>query len=544
MGREIASSTVTARAGAATAPALVLRNLSKTFGGAHALRQVDLTVAAGEVHGLLGQNGSGKSTLIKVLAGYHAPEPGATMEIFGRPAPLAGTPGDFRRLGLAFVHQHLGLIPSLSVLENLRIGEFAAGNRRWIDWRGEAARAARTFQKFGLDIDPTAVIGTLPQVTQALIAIVRAVEEIEAGQAQHGGQGVLILDEPTPFLPRVGVERLFELVRGVVKRGASVIFVSHDIDEVMEITDRATVLRDGIVAGTLDTKRATHDDFVELIIGRRVVPFHITSRNIEARPFDIAIKGLSGGTLDDLSIELHKGEILGLTGLIGTGFDEVPALLFGANPATAGSLRITDRELDLAAMTPPAALAAGIAYLPADRLGRAGVGSLTITDNMTLPVLSSFRRRGLLDRGAMRHRSRELGEAYAVRPNRPAMPLEALSGGNQQKVLLAKWLQTKPALLLLDEPTQGVDVGARQQLYMALEQAVKDGTSIIVASTDYEQLEQICDRVLIFARGEIIRELHGGELTKDRIAEQCYKSMTITGQTIKEKAARAAESVR
>jgi ribose transport system ATP-binding protein len=384
-----------------------------------------------------------------------------------------------------------------------------------------------------------AVIGELPQVTQALIAIVRAAEEIEAGQARHGGQGILILDEPTPFLPRVGVERLFDLVRGVVKRGASVIFVSHDVDEVMEITDRATVLRDGIVAGTLVTKQSTHDDFVERIIGRRVVPFHIVSRNVEARPYDIQVKGLAGGSVNDVSIDLHKGEILGLTGLIGTGFDDVPALLFGARPAVAGTLRIADKEYPLAAMEPQAALTLGLAYLPADRLGRAGVGSLTLTDNMTLPVLRSFRRRGFLDRSGMRRRTSELGEAYAVRPNQPAMPLEALSGGNQQKVLMAKWLQTVPILLLLDEPTQGVDVGARQQLYMALEEAVKNGTSIIVASTDYEQLEQICDRVLIFARGEVIRELHGSELTKDRIAEQCYKSMTITGQ-----AARAAEGVR
>jgi ribose transport system ATP-binding protein len=539
MGLEIAATSVLAGAGASTAPALLLRGLSKKFGGAHALKRVDLTVAAGEVHGLLGQNGSGKSTLIKILAGYHAPEPGATLEVFGRAVPLTGTPGDFRKSGLAFVHQHLGLVPSLSVLENLRIGEFAAGDRRWINWRREAARAIATFRKFDLAIDPMAVIGELPQVTQALIAIVRAAEEIEAGQAKHGGQGILILDEPTPFLPRVGVERLFQLVRSVVKRGASVIFVSHDVDEVMEITDRATVLRDGIVAGTLVTRQSTHDDFVERIIGRRVVPFHIVSRNVEARPYDISVKGLSGGTVSDISIDLHKGEILGLTGLIGTGFDEVPALLFGARPATAGTLRLGGHEIAVPALDPSSALAAGLAYLPADRLGRAGVGSLSITDNVTLPVLPAFRRHGLLDRGGMQRRARDLGQAYAVRPNQPTMPLDALSGGNQQKVLMAKWLQIKPALLLLDEPTQGVDVGARQQLYMALEEAVKAGTSIIVASTDYEQLEQICDRVLIFARGEIIRELQGGELTKDRIAEQCYKSMTLTGQ-----AARAAEGVR
>jgi len=528
MGPEVTSRQIGA---GATAPALLLRNLSKTFGGAHALKSVDLTVGGGEVHGLLGQNGSGKSTLIKILSGYHEPEPGARIEVFGRAMPATRGPGEFRRFGLAFVHQHLGLVPSLSVLENLRIGEFATETRWAINWRRERQRALHTFEKFELDIDPDAIVADLPQVTRALLAIVRAMDDIEHNQDEHGGQGLLVLDEPTPFLPRVGVEQLFALVRRVVKRGASVIFVTHDVDEVMEITDCATVLRDGAVAGTLVTRDAHRDEFVERIVGSRVVPFHMPQRDVESRPADIVVEGLSGGTLRDVSIKLHHGEVLGLTGLIGTGFDEVLALLFGARPAAAGTLTIGAQAYAVDGMTPAAAIRAGVAYLPADRLGESGIGGLSVTDNGTLTILDEFVRGGLLNRSAMAARTRAMGEAYEVRPNVPSLTLDSLSGGNQQKVLLYKWLQKKPVLLLLDEPTQGVDVGARQKLLMAIGEAAKAGTSVVVASTDYEQLEQICDRVLIFARGEIISELHVAEITKDRIAEQCYRSMTLTGQS-------------
>ena len=231
-------------------PALEIRDLSKRFGGAIALDGVALSVRRGEVHGLLGQNGSGKSTLIKILSGFHAPEPGARLTLYGREVTLPLPPGEFRKLGLAFVHQHLGLIPSLSVMENICLSDFAAETRWRIDWRKETARIRGIFAEYDLAIDPEARISDLPQVDRCLVAIVRAIEEVRANQASHGGDGILVLDEPTPFLPRQGVERLFALVRQVVAKGASVIFVSHDVDEILEITDRATVLRDGRVAGT------------------------------------------------------------------------------------------------------------------------------------------------------------------------------------------------------------------------------------------------------------------------------------------------------
>jgi ribose transport system ATP-binding protein len=507
-------------------PALSLRHLSKRFGGAHALNDVSLDVRPGEVLGLLGQNGSGKSTLIKILSGYHVPEPGGELLIHGEPVPLPVPPGTTEKLGLAFVHQHLGLVPSLTVLENLRMNTIASQTRWWMNWRRETARARETFARFGLSINPDARIADLPQVERALVAIVRAFESVQAeGRAQAG---ILVLDEPTPFLPKAGVDQLFGLVRAIVRERAAVIFVSHDVDEVREITDRAAVLRDGVLAGTLVTKDATHADFVELIVGQRVDLFHTTPHDLSGRPIAVAVRSSSGGALDNVSVEVREGEILGLAGLIGSGFDDLPYLIYGARPASGGTLRIAGGpERRLADMTPAAAMDARLALLPSDRLGAAGVGVLSVVDNVSLPVLNEFRGL-LLNWPAIFGRAVSLGNDYQVRPNRPEMNLASLSGGNQQKALMAKWLQTEPRMLMLDEPTQGVDVGARQHLFAMLADAASRGIAVLVASTDYEQLEQICDRVLIFARGTIVAQLEGAAISKANIAEQCLRSTNIS----------------
>jgi ribose transport system ATP-binding protein len=505
------------------APALAIKHLSKTFGSSLVLNDVALEVMPGEVHGLLGQNGSGKSTLIKILAGFHDPEPGAELIMYGEGVPLPMQAGAARKLGIAFVHQHLGLVPTLTVLENLLIGDIASQTRWRLDWRREEARARETFGRFGLSIDPTSRIADLPQVERALVAIVRAFEDIRTSSSR--GQGVLILDEPTPFLPNVGVDKLFELVRNIVKEGAAVIFVSHDIDEIREITDRATVLRDGILAGTLASRGATADQFVELIIGRRVSLYKTAAKDLTTLPIAVSARNVTGEILNNVSFDIHRGEILGLTGLIGSGFDEMPYVLYGARPAKAGTVEIEGKPQPLATMSPPAALQARLALLPSDRLGAAGVGNLTIAENMLLPVMQEFVRWLGLDWSGMTGRATQLCKQYDVRPNRPAQTLSSLSGGNAQKVLMAKWLQTTPLLLMLDEPTQGVDVGARQQLFAALDHAAEEGTAIVVASTDYEQLAQICNRVLIFARGQIVDVLEGKAVTKDALAERCLLSL-------------------
>jgi ribose transport system ATP-binding protein len=428
-------------------------------------------------------------------------------------------------MGLAFVHQHLGLIPSLSVTENLRIGDLATRAQWRIDWAREHAHAAEVFARYDLTLDPRAEVMRLSPVEQALLAIVRAVEDLRA----HSGEpGVLVLDEPTPFLPRAGVEQLFRLVRAAVSKGASVIFVSHDVDEVREITDRATILRDGKLIDTVVTKSTSHDAFVERIIGRSMAAYAGAAKSLPGGDTHVTVEALTGPGLGPVTLDLRRGEILGLTGLIGSGYDAVPALVYGARRATAGKLRIGGRTIAIAQMEPPEALARGMVYLPADRLGAAGVGSLPVGDNMAMPVYHRLRRAfGLTARDIEAHAA-DLGARAGVKPNAPALPLSALSGGNAQKALLAKWLQVEPQLMLLDEPTQGVDVGARQDIWDALDRAAEGGAAILIGSTDYEQLAQLCHRVLVFARGRIVQELTGASLTKDAIAEACFRSTTLT----------------
>jgi ribose transport system ATP-binding protein len=506
-------------------PALAFSNLSKTFGGQQALRSVDFSVAPGEVHGLLGQNGSGKSTLIKILAGFHAPDADATLAIAGQDVPLPLPPGGVRPFGVAFVHQHLGLIPPVTVLENLLLTRLSGRGgiaRPWaISWAQERSAARSLFERYGLDINPDVPLSRLSSVERALVAIVRAVEEIGSGNARIG-HGVLVLDEPTPFLPRADVDRLFTLVRRVITNGASVIFVSHDIDEVLEITDRATVLRDGQVAGVLTTAEATRDTVVGMIVGRQLQPGQPRVVGTGGAPAAVTISDLSGGQVAQISLELRAGEIVGLTGLLGSGYEQVPYLVYGALQAQSGMLMLGKQRIDLTSLTPAGGIKAGLVLIPGDRPVAGGVGGLPIVDNVTLPALESRFRPFLLRRGAMLAASRSLGDRFGVVPNRPTLSLSSLSGGNQQKVILAKWLQLSPRLILLDEPTQGVDVGARQTVYQAIRNAAAAGACILCASSDAEQLAEICDRVVVLGRGRIAAELTPPALSKHSITECCY----------------------
>jgi ribose transport system ATP-binding protein len=510
-------------------PVLSLTNVSKSFGGAHALDGVSFSVLPGEVHGLLGKNGSGKSTLVKILAGFHAPDAGGHMEFNGEPVSLPLKPGDYRRLGMSFVHQNLGLVPSLTVLENLRLVELTDGKRRFINWPAERAATRAALDRFGLAIDPGQRVDRLPPVERALLAIVRAFEDIEAARAVTGRPGLVLLDEPTPFLPAEGVAKLFELVRSIAAHGSSVIFISHDIDEVMQITDRVTVLRDGKVAGELVTADATHGEIVRMIVGRSLSMATRTARESAGRPAYVRVEGLSGKTLDATTLTVGRGEILGLTGLIGSGYEELPYLLFGARPVRSGTMTVDGGEQPLAGFNPIVALERGFALLPGDRQGASGVDSLAVVENMFLPDVGRFFRAGRMRNGQMIREARALGAAFEVHPNDPGLKLSALSGGNAQKVLVARWMNRTPSLLLLDEPTQGVDVGTRQQIFAALRKAAGDGMSIVCASSDAEQLADICDRVLVFAKGRICEEIPGDDLSKERIAEACYASLTLSG---------------
>jgi ribose transport system ATP-binding protein len=506
-----------------------IKGLCKSFGGSQALSNVDLDILPGEVHGLLGENGSGKSTLIKVLAGFHAPDSGH-LEVRGQEIGLPLAPGEFRSLGMEFVHQDLGLIRTLNVVENLRIGDFASRQKfRPINWRAERREATATLAKYGVHLDVTAAIQELRPVEQALIAIVRAVEDMSRDLTGSGQvQGVLCLDEPTAFLPRDQVDQLFSLVRQIVKTGASVIFVSHDLDEVRRITDRVTVLRNGVNVGTVNTASTSIEELANLIIGHELATMTTIGTRDESGPIVVSAKNLTTNALDNVSFQLSGGEVLGVTGLVGSGFEELPYALFGASDVSGGEVEMFGKPVNLDSMTPARAIDQGMALIPGDRQRDASIASLSLLENMMQLSLNKYARRGKLNQRAMRDDAARLMESYDIRPRQPNLGYGSFSGGNQQKALMAKWLKQAPRLLLLHEPTQGVDVGARLVILGLVREAAAKGAAVICASNDYEQLAMICDRVIIFAQGQVVRELTGHQVSKENITEQCLLSVAPT----------------
>jgi ribose transport system ATP-binding protein len=499
-------------------PVISLKNLSKEFGGGRpALDAVDIDILPGEIHGLLGQNGSGKSTLIKILAGYHAPEPGAELRVNGEVVALPIAPGQFRELGMSFVHQNLGLADEMSVLDNVRVGRYERGLGWRIPWRSERRRVRDALSRFGLNVDIDTPISELSQGTRAVIAIARAVQEIEGSE-----RGLLILDEPTPYLPRDAVTRLFEAMRKVASENIAILFVSHRLEEVHEITDRVTVLRDGKVVGTAETAGLDAADLIEMIVGRRLEDLYPDPPTAGQKRV-LSVRDLSGEVVQNLDFDLNAGEVLGLTGLLGNGFEEVPYLLMGTLPTTSGEITFEDRSRQANRMSVRDRIDLGMVLVPANR-ERDGVAmGLTLGENVSLPRISNYYHRFLLDGRSERREVIELLRRFDVRPPDPNRTMGTLSGGNQQKAVLGKWLATNPRVLVLHEPTQGVDIGARQQIFAQIRDATDSGCSVILASLEYEDLAHLCDRVLVFHGGRVTSELPRRELSEERIVEQCLR---------------------
>ncbi|MGH9104359.1 MAG: sugar ABC transporter ATP-binding protein [Acidimicrobiales bacterium] len=508
-------------------PVLAVRDVSVSFGGTRALDHVNLEVLPGEIHGLVGQNGSGKSTLIKVLSGYHTPEPGASVHLAGEDVTLPLSPEHVQRYGMRFVHQDLGLSPQISVLENLTVHELATRRVGFINWRRERDQARAVFEPFGRPIDVTAAVRDLSPPDQAHVAIVRAVDRLRRRRASSGwSPGVLVLDEVTAFLSRDGREQLWQLARDIVGYGDSVLFVSHYLDEVLGFTDRVTVLRDGRLVATVPSSQLDNDKLIELIIGRSLAPGKAVAPEEQmAAPVggDVEVADLAGALVRGVGFTARTGEVLGLTGLLGSGFEEVNGLLFGALPASSGRLLLGGRPLDVPAMTPGRAIEAGIAYVPEDRGRDGGVAALTVAENVTLQILERYQSGPrALRRIRMMRDVRAVLEDFDVRPRRPGAKLADLSGGNQQKVIMAKWLMARPRLLLMHEPTHGIDVGARAQILERVREEAAKGIVVLWASSDPKELADGCDRVLVFGRGRVTAELTGEDVNKDAITEHCY----------------------
>jgi ribose transport system ATP-binding protein len=518
----------------AGAAALRLRGVSKTFPGVRALTAVDMDVAAGSVHALVGHNGSGKSTLIKCLAGVHAPDPGAQAWLAGEALTL-GDPDDAERKGLRFVHQDLGIIPELSAMDN--VGFVLGFERRAlgrISWGRQAKRTSELLAQFGFTLDPRRPLGEASPPERAAVAIVRAVAGWQAGR------GVLILDEPTAALPAHEVDRLFQLIREVSASGTAVILVSHRLDEVMAIADSVTVLRDGAKIWDGPLAATTLQRLVDLIAdtegehpsaqtqpGRapagRAPADPATPADLAAPAGDVPaleVRDLYGRYLRGINLTVGRGELVGVAGLLGSGREELPYIVAGANTeGVTGTVAIGGVPLgDGPGPSIGRAQALGVALVPADRAAEAIFAGFTTTENVSLAALPTLRKRGFVGPARERRFGRNWLSAVHADPDYGPRPISTLSGGSQQKAVLARSLSVSPRLLVLSEPTAGVDVGARTVLYDELRRRVAEGLAVLMASSDLEDLLACCDRVIAVRDGVVAGEFTGARMTKAAIA--------------------------
>jgi ribose transport system ATP-binding protein len=485
----------------AQAGVLRFENVAKSFGGTQALKGVSFDVKRGEVVALLGENGAGKSTLIKVLGGIVAADGGA-VSIDGEPYRHRADP----RQRVAFVHQDLGLIEWMTVAENMALAQgFPRGG--WglglapIDWGSAERRAEQALALIGGRIDPSRRVRSLSRTEKSLVAIARALVV---------NCDFLVLDEPTASLPADEVERLFDAVRGLRSRGVGMIYVSHRLDEIFRIADRVVVMRDGRVVGEKAVRDTNPDELIGLIVGRSTFEIFHKSESAPG-PARVVVRTLKTHGSGPVDFDIREGELLGLVGLRGAGQEEIGRALFGAAPHE-GSILIDDEAPDLS--SPRAAVRAGVGLLARDRGEESIASSLAVRENAYLnPSASGRGLLSFLGRGAEARRATALGATVGLRPNAPELPIESLSGGNQQKVVVGRWLATGRRLLVAEDPTAGVDVGAKAEIYRLIERALEAKLAVAVVSTDFEEVAHICHRALVFNRGRIIAELAGSELT-------------------------------
>jgi ribose transport system ATP-binding protein len=491
--------------------ALQVRDLHKSFGGTHALRGVSFEAARGRIHALLGGNGSGKSTLIKILAGVHAADAGE-VQVADRTFDASSiTPALARTSGLHFVHQQSATFPDLTVAENLAIGrgfETAAGGR--IRWNVVEQRARDVLERFDIAVKPRDQLGSLAPATQTMVAIARALQDQEGASG-----GVLVLDEPTASLPIHEVELLLSALRRYAEAGQTILYVTHRLEEVLDIGDEATVLRDGSVVDTVACEGLEHERLVELILGRSVERLVARpARETTGAPIVEAVN-ISGGAVRDASFHVSEGEIVGIAGLLGSGRSSLLRILFGAVQVRHGEVKFDGSLTHF--RSPADGMNAGVAYVPEDRAAEAAFADLDVNENLWLATSGEHFSGGRLRHAAERESSKQLMSEYLIKAKDERAPLSSLSGGNQQKVVLARWLRRNPRLLLLDEPTQGVDIGARLEIWEIVSSAVDRGMGVVVVSSDLEELSRVCDRVLIMKQGRLIGEVKGDAMGQEEL---------------------------
>jgi ribose transport system ATP-binding protein len=485
-----------------TTALLSFRDVTKQFSGTVVVDRVSFDVEAGSIVALLGGNGAGKSTLIKMLAGVYRRDGGRIL-YRGRDVDEPGV-----RSGLAFIHQDLGLIEWMTVAENMAFSYGFGRRAGFIDWRRSRNRAAAALEAVGGGINPDSRIFDLTRTEKSLVAIARAL----ALEAE-----VLVLDEPTASLPSDDVERLFAVLRALRDRGVGMIYVTHRLDEVFRLSDRVAVMRNGRLVGIGDTATLTEPQVVEMIVGRELEKLHQIERQTEHRTADrdvaVELRGVTIGDVGPVDLEIHAGEIVGLTGLRGAGQELVGRAMAGIQAIDSGTMRLLGED------RPPhgsaAAVAAGIAFVTSNREAEGLARGMTVSENLFInPSVRGRKLHHLASSRMERRHAAEIVDRYGVKPRDPERLVETLSGGNQQKVILARWLDVPGALLVLEEPTMGVDVGAKVDIYVLLQEAAAAGKAVAVVSNDFEEIVEVCTRAIVFNRGRIAAELDKAHLSE------------------------------
>ena len=489
------------------APILEVKKISKSFAGNHVLQEISFSVESGQVHALIGENGAGKSTLMNIIGGIHQPDGG---QIFfdGRPVVFAN-PMEAMKNGISIVHQELSLAPNMNLAQNIFLRREPVNALGFIDWKKLYADTRAIFTRLGIELDPKTLASKLSVSVQQVVEIAKALS-FEAR--------VIIMDEPTSALSAKEIERLYGIVADLTARGIAIIFISHKLDEVFRIADQISVLRDGHMVGTVDTANTTRDSIIQMMVGREIGHMYPPkSTGIGEALF--AVDGLSREPyFRNVTFALRKGEILGFAGLVGAGRTEVARAIFGADKADAGKISIEGATVRFA--SPKAAIAHGVCYLTEDRKTLGLFLKMPVRDNIASAALSRFvSRLGMLNERKMADESRRYVEEMEIRPPNDELLTINLSGGNQQKTLLAKWLCAQPKVLIVDEPTRGVDIGAKAKIHADLRKMAEAGIGVIVISSELPEVLGLSDRVAVFREGELTAVLDGDQTTQEEVMQ-------------------------
>ncbi len=503
-------------------PLLSMHGISKSFPGVRALQDVSLEVRRGEVHCLVGENGAGKSTLMKIISGAYTKDEG-TIRFQGREVTFT-TPKQAQDLGIAIIYQELNLIPYLSITENVYLGdEIQRKGLPFLDWRTMHQRSREALARLHLNLDPRTLISRLGIASQQMV---------EVAKALHHHSDLIIMDEPTSALSLHEIEDLFQIIRELKAQGVAVVYISHHLDEVFSIGDRVTVLRDGRNVDTVNVKEVSTDDLIRMMVGRKLEE-QFPKESVDPGAEVLRVEGLSrAGVLHDISFSLRRGEIIGIAGLVGAGRTELVRALFGADPIDAGRISVDGQPVKI--NTPGDAIRAGMGLLTEDRKQQGLILGMSVRENMTLPILRQLTKTMFTNRAEESQIARHYIDSMAIKTPNDDQKVINLSGGTQQKVVLGKWLAIQPRILIFDEPTRGIDVGAKVEIYHLMNEFARQGVGILMVSSELPEILGMSDRVIVIREGRIAAILSRAEATQENIVEYATGSPASNQGTLRQ----------